>query len=119
MVHPVNPPSLIPLVELCGTGKTSPATIEQVRTLMRGVGMSPIVLKKEIDGFILNRLQFTLRRRGFRPPCRRRLLRHRGHRRGIKRWARSQMGVYRPVRMSPISMPPDAASRVLSTASGR
>ena len=60
VVHPVNPPSLIPLVELCGTGKTSPATIEQVRTLMRSVGMSPIVLKKEIDGFILNRLQFTL-----------------------------------------------------------
>ena len=27
---------------------------------MRNIGMSPIVLKKEIDGFILNRLQFTL-----------------------------------------------------------
>jgi L-gulonate 3-dehydrogenase len=60
VVHPVNPPSLIPLVELCGTGRTSQATIEQVRSLMRGIGMSPIVLKKEIDGFILNRLQFTL-----------------------------------------------------------
>lgn len=60
VVHPVNPPSLIPLIELCGTGRTSRATIEQVRDLMRGIGMSPIVLKKEIDGFILNRLQFTL-----------------------------------------------------------
>ena len=60
VVHPVNPPSLIPLVELCGTEWTSPGTIEQTRALMRSVGMSPIVLKKEIDGFILNRLQFTL-----------------------------------------------------------
>ncbi len=58
--HPVNPPSLIPLVELCGTKWTSPETIERTRTLMRDAGMSPIVLKKEIDGFILNRLQFTL-----------------------------------------------------------
>lgn len=60
VVHPVNPPSLIPLVELCGTRWTSPATIATVRDLMTAAGMRPIVLKKEIDGFILNRLQFTL-----------------------------------------------------------
>lgn len=60
VVHPVNPPSLIPLVELCGTGQTSPQTIDAARQLMRDAGMRPIVLKKEIDGFILNRLQFTL-----------------------------------------------------------
>ena len=60
VVHPVNPPSLIPLVELCGTGLTNAETIERARTFMREAGMRPIVLKKEIDGFILNRLQFTL-----------------------------------------------------------
>jgi 3-hydroxyacyl-CoA dehydrogenase len=60
VVHPVNPPSLVPLVELCGTSKTSPATIDRAKGFMRGAGMRPIVLKKEIDGFILNRLQFTL-----------------------------------------------------------
>lgn len=60
VVHPVNPPSLIPLVELCGTQWTAPDTIEKTRTLMTDAGMRPIVLKKEIDGFILNRLQFTL-----------------------------------------------------------
>ncbi|SEP79762.1 3-hydroxyacyl-CoA dehydrogenase [Devosia sp. YR412] len=60
VVHPVNPPSLIPLVELCGTGTTSPETIAAARQLMTEAGMRPIVLKKEIDGFILNRLQFTL-----------------------------------------------------------
>jgi 3-hydroxyacyl-CoA dehydrogenase len=60
VVHPVNPPSLIPLVELCGTGKTSTDTIDKAKILMREAGMRPIVLKKEIDGFILNRLQYTL-----------------------------------------------------------
>lgn len=60
VVHPVNPPSLIPLVELCGTGQTSPDVLERARALMTEAGMRPIVLRKEIDGFILNRLQFTL-----------------------------------------------------------
>jgi 3-hydroxyacyl-CoA dehydrogenase len=60
VVHPVNPPSLIPLVELCGTPHTSPQTIETTVAFMQGLGMRPIVLRKEIDGFILNRLQFTL-----------------------------------------------------------
>jgi len=46
VVHPVNPPSLIPLVELCGTNWTSPDVLEQVRSLMTEVGMRPIVLKK-------------------------------------------------------------------------
>ena len=60
VVHPVNPPSLIPLVELCGTTWTSPETITRARRLLTEAGMRPIVLRKEIDGFILNRLQFTL-----------------------------------------------------------
>ncbi|KQT46925.1 3-hydroxybutyryl-CoA dehydrogenase [Devosia sp. Leaf420] len=60
VVHPVNPPSLIPLVELCGTQWTAPETVAKARALMTEAGMRPIVLKKEIDGFILNRLQFTL-----------------------------------------------------------
>jgi L-gulonate 3-dehydrogenase len=60
VVHPVNPPSLIPLVELCSTNWTSPDVLEQAQSLMTAAGMRPIVLKKEIDGFILNRLQFTL-----------------------------------------------------------
>ena len=60
VVHPVNPPSLIPLVELCGTRWTAPETITRTKALMSAAGMRPIVLNKEIDGFILNRLQFTL-----------------------------------------------------------
>lgn len=60
VAHPVNPPSLIPLVELCGTGMTSAATLSAAQRLLDDAGMKPIVLNKEIDGFILNRLQYTL-----------------------------------------------------------
>lgn len=60
VAHPVNPPSLIPLVELCTTGQTSDQTIARTRAFMEGCAMKPVVLKKEIDGFLLNRLQYTL-----------------------------------------------------------
>jgi L-gulonate 3-dehydrogenase len=60
VAHPVNPPSLIPLVELCGTQWTRPQAIDAAQQLLTAAGMRPIVLRKEIEGFILNRLQFTL-----------------------------------------------------------
>ncbi|MBE7186525.1 MAG: 3-hydroxyacyl-CoA dehydrogenase [Methylobacterium mesophilicum] len=60
VAHPVNPPSLIPLVEICGTAATSPATVQRTVSLFRGAGMKPVVLKREIEGFLLNRLQYTL-----------------------------------------------------------
>ena len=60
VAHPVNPPSHIPLVELCGTGLTTPASVEKARDFFLAAGMEPIVIRKEIDGFILNRLQYTL-----------------------------------------------------------
>jgi L-gulonate 3-dehydrogenase len=60
VAHPVNPPALIPLVELCGTGKTSEETFVRTDSFMRGLGMRPVRLRKEIEGFLLNRLQFTL-----------------------------------------------------------
>ena len=60
VAHPVNPPALIPLVELCATRSTSAATLERTRRIMVDAGMAPVVVRKEIDGFLLNRLQFTL-----------------------------------------------------------
>ena len=60
VAHPVNPPSLIPLVELCGSSKTRGDTIKKANMFLSDSGMKPIILKKEIDGFILNRLQYTL-----------------------------------------------------------
>lgn len=60
VAHPVNPPSLIPLVEICGSPLTDEATVSETKTFLKEAGMKPITLKKEIDGFILNRLQYTL-----------------------------------------------------------
>ena len=60
VAHPVNPPSLIPLVELCGSAQTSRETISAAQQFLTRMEMQPIIVKKEIDGFILNRLQYTL-----------------------------------------------------------
>jgi 3-hydroxyacyl-CoA dehydrogenase len=60
VAHPVNPPHLVPLVELCGAPWTSAETIARARTLYESVGQVPIVVNREIDGFVLNRLQGAL-----------------------------------------------------------
>jgi 3-hydroxybutyryl-CoA dehydrogenase len=56
------PPQLLPLVEVCGMPGTSPQVVERTCYLLRGVGKEPVVLDREIDGFIGNRLQFALLR---------------------------------------------------------
>lgn len=60
VAHPVNPPSIIPLVELCGSQWTDAATLAQTRDFLLSAGMKPVTLRREIDGFLLNRLQYTL-----------------------------------------------------------
>jgi L-gulonate 3-dehydrogenase len=64
--HPVNPPHLIPLVELCGAPWTSPAAIERARRVYREIGQVPVTINKEINGFVLNRLQGALLAEAFR-----------------------------------------------------
>jgi 3-hydroxyacyl-CoA dehydrogenase len=66
VAHPVNPPHLVPVVELCGAPWTSAQTKARAREVLRGVGQVPIDVKKEIDGFILNRLQVALLTEAFR-----------------------------------------------------
>jgi 3-hydroxyacyl-CoA dehydrogenase len=66
VAHPVNPPHLVPLVELCGAPWTSPETKDRARRILREVGQVPVEVKKEIDGFILNRLQVALLTEAFR-----------------------------------------------------
>jgi 3-hydroxyacyl-CoA dehydrogenase len=66
VVHPINPPHLIPLVELVPAPWTDPAVVERAAKLMEEVGQSPIRLSREIDGFIVNRLQSALLGEAFR-----------------------------------------------------
>jgi 3-hydroxybutyryl-CoA dehydrogenase len=60
--HFWNPPQLIPLVEVCGGPETDPRVVPWLTGVLRRVGKQPVVLEREIDGFIGNRLQFALLR---------------------------------------------------------
>lgn len=64
--HPVNPPHLVPLVELVGAPWTASETIAQAITIYEAVGQVPILVRREIEGFILNRLQAVLLSEAFR-----------------------------------------------------
>ena len=60
VAHPVNPPHLVPVVELCGAPWTAPETMTKAHEVMTSVGQVPITVRRELDGFILNRLQGAL-----------------------------------------------------------
>jgi L-gulonate 3-dehydrogenase len=57
VAHPVNPPSLVPLVELCGAPWTSADTLTRARALYEEAGQKPVTVNREISGFLLNRIQ--------------------------------------------------------------
>jgi len=58
--HPFNPPHVIPLVEVVGGAKTSPATIEKAMAFYASIGKKPIRLFKALPGHVANRLQAAL-----------------------------------------------------------
>jgi hypothetical protein len=66
VAHPVNPPHLAPVVELCGAPWTSAETKQLASEIMHGIGQAPVDVRREIDGFILNRLQAALLTEAFR-----------------------------------------------------
>jgi len=66
VAHPVNPPHLVPLVELVGSPWTAPETVERAKAIYLAVGQVPIVVRREIEGFVLNRLQGALLAEAFR-----------------------------------------------------
>jgi len=60
VAHPVNPPHLVPVVELSPAPWTSAEVVARTRALQEKVGQVPITVKREVEGFILNRLQAAL-----------------------------------------------------------
>jgi L-gulonate 3-dehydrogenase len=66
VAHPVNPPHLVPVVELVGAPWTSPDVVARAKAIYEQVEQVPIVVRREIDGFILNRLQAVLLSEAFR-----------------------------------------------------
>ncbi len=66
VAHPANPPFLLRVVEVVPSSFTSSATVEKTKRFMNTVGLVPIVLKKELKGFVFNRLQGTVLREAHR-----------------------------------------------------
>ncbi len=58
--HPVNPPHLVPLVEIVMAHSTSEETYARTAALMESIGQVPVRLNREIHGYVLNRLQFAI-----------------------------------------------------------
>jgi len=66
VVHPINPPYLIPAAEVVPAPWTDAGTVDRASSLLRAAGHVPMVMKREIDGFVMNRLQGALLEEAFR-----------------------------------------------------
>jgi L-gulonate 3-dehydrogenase len=64
--HPVNPPHLVPIVELAPAPWTDPKVVARAKAIYAKAGQVPILLRKEVAGFVLNRLQAVLLAEAFR-----------------------------------------------------
>jgi 3-hydroxyacyl-CoA dehydrogenase len=66
IAHPINPPHLIPLVEIVPAPWTAPDVVQRTHALMTQIGQVPIRLQREIAGFVVNRLQGAMLGEAFR-----------------------------------------------------
>ncbi|WP_420406773.1 3-hydroxyacyl-CoA dehydrogenase NAD-binding domain-containing protein [Hoeflea sp.] len=66
VAHPVNPPAILRLIELCPAPATSSEAIEKASRLFDHAGFRPVRLGHEIEGFVLNRLQGAVLREAYR-----------------------------------------------------
>ncbi|MFZ4530538.1 MAG: 3-hydroxyacyl-CoA dehydrogenase [Alsobacter sp.] len=65
VAHPGNPPFLIPVVEIVPAPFTARAAVDAVRGLMTGCGMQPVLVQREVEGFVFNRLQGAVLREAY------------------------------------------------------
>jgi 3-hydroxyacyl-CoA dehydrogenase len=66
VIHPINPPYLIPAAELVPAPWTTAETVERARAFLIAAGQAPIVMKRALDGFVMNRMQGALLEEAFR-----------------------------------------------------
>ena len=66
VAHPINPPHLIPAVEIVPAPFTSKAITQVVKKIITSIDKEPLELKKEIPGFVVNRLQGALLSEAFK-----------------------------------------------------
>lgn len=65
VVHPANPPHLLPVVELAPAPFTDPEVMERTSELLKAAGMSPVHVRHELEGFVYNRLQGAVLREAY------------------------------------------------------
>ncbi|MHA1566753.1 MAG: 3-hydroxyacyl-CoA dehydrogenase family protein, partial [Alphaproteobacteria bacterium] len=66
VIHPINPPYLVPAAEVVPAPWTDRTVVDRACDLLVSAGHAPIVMKKELDGFVMNRLQGALLEEAFR-----------------------------------------------------
>ncbi len=66
VAHPVNPPYLLPVVEIVPAPFTATATVERATSTMRAAGLTAVTVRREVEGFVVNRLQGAMLREAYR-----------------------------------------------------
>jgi L-gulonate 3-dehydrogenase len=66
VVHPLNPPYVVPAAEVVPSPWTDPNVVVRTADFLRACGHAPIVMKRELDGFVMNRMQGALLEEAFR-----------------------------------------------------
>jgi len=61
-MHWSNPPHIIPMIEVIGGEQTAPETVDTIRDFIRSIGLLPVLLKKDVPGFVENRVLYALLR---------------------------------------------------------
>jgi 3-hydroxyacyl-CoA dehydrogenase len=65
VAHPGNPPHLIPVIELVPSAATRPDILDAARGIYSDAGLSPVVVRREVEGFVFNRLQGAVLREAY------------------------------------------------------
>lgn len=65
IAHPGNPPYLLPVIELVPSPHTSEETVQHAARIYRAAGSKPVVVRREIEGFLFNRLQGAVLREAY------------------------------------------------------
>jgi 3-hydroxybutyryl-CoA dehydrogenase len=64
-LHFLNPPDLVDAVEIVGGAQTAPRTMATLKEWMAELGKAPIVVRRDVAGFVVNRLQYALLREAY------------------------------------------------------
>jgi 3-hydroxybutyryl-CoA dehydrogenase len=64
-LHWLNPPELVELVEVVGGERTAPETLETLAGWMEEHGKTPVIVRRDVPGFVVNRLQYALLREAY------------------------------------------------------